>query len=112
MKSMEELVDFYFRPNRLPHLWCPGCGNGVILGALLKAIDAENLAKDDVAIISGIGCSSRASGYVDFNTANTLHGRALPISTGLVTLSSVAPARCHTAYRVTAASVVYESPGW
>ncbi|MBP3691021.1 MAG: 2-oxoacid:ferredoxin oxidoreductase subunit beta [Schwartzia sp.] len=80
---MEELVDFYFRPNRLPHLWCPGCGNGVILSALLKAIDAENLAKDDVAIISGIGCSSRASGYVDFNTANTLHGRALPISTGL-----------------------------
>ena len=56
---------------------------GVVLGALLKAIDAENLAKDDVAIISGIGCSSRASGYVDFNTANTLHGRALPISTGL-----------------------------
>ena len=43
MKSMEELVDFYFRPNRLPHLWCPGCGNGVVLGALLKAIDAENL---------------------------------------------------------------------
>ena len=83
MKSMEELVDFYFRPGRLPHLWCPGCGNGVVLGALLKAIDAENLAKDDVAIISGIGCSSRASGYVDFNTANTLHGRALPISTGL-----------------------------
>lgn len=83
MKSMETLVNEYFRPGRLPHLWCPGCGNGVVLGALLKAIDAENLAKDDVAIISGIGCSSRASGYVDFNTANTLHGRALPISTGL-----------------------------
>ncbi|MBQ4421519.1 MAG: 2-oxoglutarate ferredoxin oxidoreductase subunit beta, partial [Schwartzia sp.] len=64
MKSMEELVNEYFRPNRLPHLWCPGCGNGVVLGALLKAIDAENLSKDDVAIISGIGCSSRASGYV------------------------------------------------
>ncbi|MBR1886417.1 MAG: 2-oxoacid:ferredoxin oxidoreductase subunit beta [Schwartzia sp.] len=80
---MEELVDFYFRPGRLPHLWCPGCGNGVVLGALLKAIDAEGLEKDDVAVISGIGCSSRASGYVDFNTANTLHGRALPISTGL-----------------------------
>ena len=83
MKSMEELVDFYFRPRRLPHLWCPGCGNGVVLGALLKAIDAEGLEKDNVAIISGIGCSSRASGYVDFNTANTLHGRAIPISTGL-----------------------------
>ena len=49
MKSMEELVNEYFRPNRLPHLWCPGCGNGVVLGALLKAIDAEGLAKDDVA---------------------------------------------------------------
>ena len=83
MKSMEDLVRFYFRSGRLPHLWCPGCGNGVVLGALLKAIDAEGLAKDDVAIVSGIGCSSRASGYVDFNTANTLHGRALPISTGL-----------------------------
>ncbi len=83
MKGMEELVDLYFRPGRLPHLWCPGCGNGVVLGALLKAIDAEGLEKDDVAVISGIGCSSRASGYVDFNTANTLHGRALPISTGL-----------------------------
>ena len=43
MKSMEELVNCYFRPGRLPHLWCPGCGNGVILGALLKAIDAEGL---------------------------------------------------------------------
>ncbi len=83
MRTMEELVNYYFRPGRLPHLWCPGCGNGVVLSALLKAIDAEGLDKDDVAIISGIGCSSRASGYVDFSTGNTLHGRALPISTGL-----------------------------
>lgn len=83
MKTMEELVNFYFRPGRLPHLWCPGCGNGVVLGALLKAVDRLGLAKDEVALISGIGCSSRASGYVDFNTANTLHGRALPIASGL-----------------------------
>lgn len=83
MKSMEELIETYFRPGRLPHLWCPGCGNGIILGAIIKAVDQEGLGKDEVALISGIGCSSRASGYVDFNTANTLHGRALPISTGL-----------------------------
>ena len=81
--SMENLIDKYFRPGRLPHIWCPGCGNGVITGAMVKAIDKLNLAKDDVAIISGIGCSSRASGYLDFNTANTLHGRALPIASGL-----------------------------
>ena len=83
MKNMEEIVETYFRPGRLPHLWCPGCGNGIILGAILKAVDQEGFEKNDVALISGIGCSSRASGYVDFNTANTLHGRALPIASGL-----------------------------
>ena len=83
MSEMENLINKYFRPGRLPHLWCPGCGNGVITGAIVKAIDKQGLAKDDVAVISGIGCSSRSSGYLDFNTANTLHGRALPIATGV-----------------------------
>ncbi|MDO4178356.1 MAG: 2-oxoacid:ferredoxin oxidoreductase subunit beta [Phascolarctobacterium sp.] len=83
MSEMEKLVEKYFRPGRLPHIWCPGCGNGVITGAIVKAIDKQGLAKDDVALISGIGCSSRSSGYLDFNTANTLHGRALTIATGV-----------------------------
>ena len=79
----EELVDKYLRPGRLPHLWCGGCGNGIVLAAMIEAVDRLGLTKDEVAFISGIGCSSRASGYVDFNTANTLHGRALPIASGL-----------------------------
>lgn len=83
MSYMEDLVAKYFRPGHLPHIWCPGCGNGIITGAIVKAIDKLGLAKDDVAFISGIGCSSRSSGYVDFNTANTLHGRALTIATGI-----------------------------
>ena len=83
MSEMENLINKYFRPGRLPHIWCPGCGNGVITGAIVKAIDKQGLEKDDVAVISGIGCSSRSSGYLDFNTANTLHGRALPIATGV-----------------------------
>ena len=83
MSVMEDLINKYFRPGRLPHIWCPGCGNGIITGAIVKAIDKQGLSKDDVAVISGIGCSSRASGYLDFNTANTLHGRALPIATGV-----------------------------
>ena len=83
MSEMENLIEKYFRPGRLPHIWCPGCGNGVITGAIVKAIDKQGLAKDDVALISGIGCSSRSSGYLDFNTANTLHGRALTIATGV-----------------------------
>lgn len=79
----EALVEKYFRAGHLPHIWCPGCGNGVVLAAMIEAIDRLGLTQDETAIISGIGCSSRASGYVDFNTANTLHGRALPIASGL-----------------------------
>ncbi len=81
--SMEALIDKYFRPGRLPHIWCPGCGNGVITGTIVKAIDKLGLEKDNVAVISGIGCSSRASGYLDFNTVHSAHGRALPVATGV-----------------------------
>ena len=81
--SMENLINKYFRPGRLPHIWCPGCGNGVITGCIVKAIDKLGLDKDNVAVISGIGCSSRASGYLDFNTVHSAHGRALPVATGV-----------------------------
>ncbi|WP_093797624.1 2-oxoacid:ferredoxin oxidoreductase subunit beta [Sporomusa acidovorans] len=80
---MEQLIDKYFRAGRLPHIWCPGCGNGIVTGALVKAIDKLSLAKDDVAVVSGIGCSSRASGYLDFNTVHSAHGRGLPVATGV-----------------------------
>ena len=49
----EELVEKYFRPGRLPHLWCPGCGNGVVLAAMIEAVDRLGLTKDEVAFISG-----------------------------------------------------------
>jgi len=81
--EMEQIVDKYFRAGRLPHIWCPGCGNGIVTGALVKAIDRLSLEKDDVVVVSGIGCSSRASGYLDFNTVHSAHGRALPVATGI-----------------------------
>lgn len=81
--EMEQMIDKYFRAGRLPHIWCPGCGNGIVTGAIVKAIDKLALAKDDVAVVSGIGCSSRASGYLDFNTVHSAHGRALPFATGI-----------------------------
>ncbi|MDY6029227.1 MAG: 2-oxoacid:ferredoxin oxidoreductase subunit beta [Acidaminococcaceae bacterium] len=81
--SMEALIDNYFRPGRLPHIWCPGCGNGTVTGAIVKAVDKLGLDKNNVAVISGIGCSSRASGYLDFNTVHSAHGRALPVATGV-----------------------------
>lgn len=81
--EMEQIIDKYFRDGRLPHMWCPGCGNGIVTGALVKAIDKLSLEKDNVAVVSGIGCSSRASGYLDFNTVHSAHGRALPVATGI-----------------------------
>lgn len=62
---MEKIVEKYFRP-KLPHIWCPGCGNGIVTGAIAQAIDKMGLDQDRTVIVSGIGCSSRASGYLDF----------------------------------------------
>ena len=73
----------YVRGGKLPHIWCPGCGHGIVLKCLLRAIHTTGLLKDDIAMVSGIGCSSRTPGYVDFNTLHTLHGRALAYATGL-----------------------------
>ncbi|WP_353095850.1 2-oxoacid:ferredoxin oxidoreductase subunit beta [Tissierella praeacuta] len=78
-----QLVNEYFRTENLPHIWCPGCGNGIVTRAIVKAIDNLGLNKDKVCIVSGIGCSSRASGYLDFNTIHTTHGRALAFATGI-----------------------------
>ncbi|WIF94720.1 2-oxoacid:ferredoxin oxidoreductase subunit beta [Caminicella sporogenes] len=78
-----KLIKKYFRENNLPHIWCPGCGHGILMRAVAKAIDNLGLDKDKVCIVSGIGCSSRAPGYMDFNTLHTTHGRALAFATGV-----------------------------
>ena len=84
MLSNRELLEKYLRHDKkFPHLWCPGCGNGTILHALLIAIDNLEYSKDEIAMISGIGCSGRTPVYVDFNTLHTTHGRALAFATGL-----------------------------
>lgn len=73
----------YFRENRLPHIWCPGCGHGTVTGSLIRAIQRLKLDKNKTVIVSGIGCSSRAPGYMDFDTLHTAHGRALAFATGV-----------------------------
>ena len=73
----------YFRQDRLSHIWCPGCGNGIVLGAFARAMEELNVDKDETVIVSGIGCSSRATTYLDFNTLHTTHGRALAFATGV-----------------------------
>ena len=73
----------YLRNENFPHIWCSGCGAGIALKAILRAIDDLGIEQDDVAMVSGIGCSSRTTGYVDFNTIHTTHGRPLTFATGL-----------------------------
>ena len=73
----------YLRERFFPHMWCPGCGHGTILNSLLRAIEALGLSKSNIVMTSGIGCSARISGYVDFHSLHTLHGRALAFATGV-----------------------------
>jgi 2-oxoglutarate/2-oxoacid ferredoxin oxidoreductase subunit beta len=84
MAEVTKLIHKYLRHDKkFPHVWCPGCGIGIMLGALVRAIDKCGLAKDDVVLVSGIGCSGRLPVYVDFNTLHTTHGRALTFATGI-----------------------------
>ena len=84
MAEVTKLIHKYLRHDKkFPHVWCPGCGNGILLGALIRAIDRTGFEKDDIVIVSGIGCSGRISVYVDFNTLHTTHGRALTFATGV-----------------------------
>ena len=81
---MTELRHKYLRHHKkFPHVWCSGCGNGIILGALIRAVERIGIEKDDVVLASGIGCSGRMPTYVDFNTIHTTHGRALTFATGI-----------------------------
>ena len=76
-------VKDYIRERFFPHLWCPGCGHGIVLNGLLRAVEKLGMSKNEIVMVSGIGCSSRISGYVDFHTLHTLHGRALAFATGV-----------------------------
>ena len=84
-----DLVHLYMRIDHLPQMWCPGCGNGVIMRDVAVAIDElihdeeSGVNREDIVIVSGIGCSSRAAGYLDFNSIHTTHGRAIAFASGI-----------------------------
>jgi len=84
MGEVTKLIHKYLRHDKkFPHVWCPGCGIGIMLGALIRAIDRIGFEKDEIVLVSGIGCSGRLPVYVDFNTLHTTHGRALTFATGV-----------------------------
>ncbi len=73
----------YLRLDKFPLIWCPGCGDGIVLKAILRAVDRLGLSRDEICMVSGIGCSSRTTGYVNTNTLHTTHGRAITFATGV-----------------------------
>jgi 2-oxoglutarate/2-oxoacid ferredoxin oxidoreductase subunit beta len=75
--------DRYLKPGRIPHIWCPGCGLGIVLSAFIKAMDGLAIPIDETAVVSGIGCTGRVAGYLNMDTYHTTHGRAIPFATGL-----------------------------
>ena len=79
----EHVFDKYFRNDKLPHMWCPGCGNGIVTQCIVRAIDQAGLDQDKIVLVAGIGCSSRANGYMDFCGLHTTHGRAVGYATGI-----------------------------
>lgn len=84
MSREEHSAYTYLRPTKkFPNVWCSGCGIGIVMSALIRAISRLELEKDDIALVSGIGCTGRMPVYMDFNTIHTTHGRALAFATGL-----------------------------
>jgi 2-oxoglutarate ferredoxin oxidoreductase subunit beta len=76
-------VEPLLRADRMPHIWCPGCGIGTSVNCFARALEKIAIPLDDVAIVSGIGCTGRVAGYLNLDSFHTTHGRAIPFATGL-----------------------------
>jgi 2-oxoglutarate ferredoxin oxidoreductase subunit beta len=73
----------WLRMDRIPHIWCPTCGLGTVVTALVEGIKEAKIDLDALAVVSGIGCTGRVAGYMKLDSFHTTHGRALPFATGL-----------------------------
>lgn len=76
-------LDRYLRADRIPHIWCPGCGLGTVLNCFLHALEETDIDLKNLAVVSGIGCTGRVAGYINVDSYHTTHGRAIPFATGL-----------------------------
>jgi len=83
IKPPEHPLDDLLRTDRIPHIWCPGCGIGTAFSACLTAMKTSELDLKKMVMVSGIGCSGRAAGYVKLDSFHTTHGRSIPFATGM-----------------------------
>jgi 2-oxoglutarate ferredoxin oxidoreductase subunit beta len=82
-QALEHPAEWALRVDRLPHIWCPGCGIGVGLGCFTQALKESEQSLDRLCVVSGIGCTGRVAGYVNCDSFHTTHGRAIPFAIGL-----------------------------
>jgi len=82
-EKKEHPVENWLRMDRIPHIWCPGCGIGITVDAFIMAVEQLKIKPEDLCVISGIGCTGRAAGYINVDSFHTLHGRAIPFATGV-----------------------------
>ncbi len=76
-------VEPFLRSERMPHIWCPGCGIGTTVNCFTRALIDSKVDLKNVAVVSGIGCTGRVAGYTNLDSFHTTHGRAIPFATGL-----------------------------
>ena len=81
--KLQHPQDDLLRTDRLPHIWCSGCAIGTVFSCIITAIKKSNHPLDNIAMVSGIGCTGRMAGYIKLDSYHTTHGRALPFATGL-----------------------------
>ena len=79
----EHPMNDFLRMDRIPHIWCPSCGIGTTVNCFARALEKCEIPLDNVAVVSGIGCTGRVAGYVKIDSFHTTHGRAIPFATGL-----------------------------
>ncbi len=73
----------YLRMDRIPHIWCSGCGLGTTVNCFVRAIEGCDIPLDQISVVSGIGCTGRVAGYLKLDSFHTTHGRPIPFATGL-----------------------------
>jgi 2-oxoglutarate ferredoxin oxidoreductase subunit beta len=76
-------VEQFVRSDRMPHIWCPGCGIGTTVNCFSRALIDGKIDLQNLVVVSGIGCTGRVAGYVNLDSFHTTHGRAIPFATGL-----------------------------
>jgi 2-oxoglutarate ferredoxin oxidoreductase subunit beta len=76
-------LDNIIRSDRMPHIWCPGCGIGIVMRCYAQAILESEIPVDKQVVVSGIGCSGRVAGYMNIDSYHTTHGRAIPFAVGI-----------------------------